>query len=394
MNVENMTGRKRLLAGAAIAVLVVGGGGILIGRTMLAPSKAVMTEANGKEPAKEKGHVEGLIEIDAARAKAAGIVTEITQAGGLGAEIIAQGVVAAAPDGEAVLTARADGAITRITKRLGDSVAAGEAIAYLESRDASAIAAERSTANARAIAARSAYAREKRLFDAKVTAKQDLEASQAALAEAEAEQRRAQAAASAAKISRDGRFLAVTSLISGRITKSDATLGSYVTAGTELFRVVDPRKIQINASVLPADARRIRAGDRAVIELLGGDTVNATVWSATPSLDPDSKTVTIVLSPEGFGQLTPGQGLRVRITPAGGAPKSMISLPEEAVQTVEGREVIFVQTANGFQATTVITGQRGNGRIEIIDGLKPGTVVATKGAFLLKAEIGKGEVGE
>ena len=391
MNIENISDRKRLLAGAAIALLVVGGGGILVGRTMVAPSEAVLTEANGEEAGKEKGHVEGLIEMDVARAKAAGIVTEVTQAGGLGSEIIAQGVVAAAPDGEAVLTARADGAITRITKRLGDSVAAGEAIAYLESRDASTIAAERSTANARAIAARSAYAREKRLFDAKVTARQDLEAAQAVLAEAEAEVRRTRSAAGAAKISGDGRFLAVTSLISGRITKSDATLGSYVTAGAELFRVADPRKIQINASVLPADARRIRAGDRAVIELLGGETVTATVRSATPSLDPASKTATIILTPEGVGQLTPGQGLRVRITPAGGASSSTISLPDEAVQTVEGRQVVFVQTAKGFQATTVVIGQRGGGRIEIVDGLKPGTVVATKGAFLLKAEIGKGE---
>lgn len=391
MNLENIPEGKRLLAAFAIVFLLVGGGGILIGRTFLAPTETVATEAGSAEPGKEEGHVEGLIEMDAARAKAAGIVTEVTQAGGLGAEIIAQGAVAAAPDGEAVLTARADGALTRITKRLGDSVAAGEAIAYLESRDASTIAAERSTANARAIAARSAYAREKRLFDARVTARQDLEAVQAVLADAEAEVRRTRSAASAARISGDGRFLAVTSLISGRITKSDATLGSYVTAGAELFRVSDPRKIQINASVLPADARRIRAGDRAVIELLGGETMNATVRSATPSLDPESKTATIVLVPEGVGQLTPGQGLRVRIVPAGAAPTSMISLPEEAVQTVEGREVVFVRTAKGFQATTVVTGQRGGGRIEIVDGLKSGTIVATKGAFLLKAEIGKGE---
>lgn len=381
--------KTKLIAGAALAALVLGGGGVLLGRTVFAPTAA--TAPVTAEAGEEEGHVEGLIEMDAARAEAAGIVTETTQSGGLGAEIIAQGVVAAAPDGEAVLTARADGAITRITKRLGDSVAAGETIAYLESRDASTIAAERSTATARAIAARSAYAREKRLFDARVTARQDLEAAQAVLAEAEAEVRRTQSSASAARISGDGRFLAVTSLISGRITKSDATLGSYVTAGAELFRVSDPRKIQINASVLPADARRIRPGDRAVIELLGGETMNATVRSATPSLDPASKTATIILIPDGVSQLTPGQGLRVRISPAGASPTTLISLPEEAVQTVEGREVVFVQTAKGFQATTVVTGQRGGGRIEIVDGLKPGAVVATKGAFLLKAEIGKGE---
>lgn len=380
--------RNRLLAAVAVGALVFGGGGILIGRSMAPPASAPAS-APAKE--EEEGHVEGQILMDQARARGAGIVTETIQAGGLGSEILAQAVVAATPEGEAILTARADGAIIRINRRLGDAVDAGEAVAVMESRDAAAIASERSSATARLALARSTYAREKKLFDARITARQDLEAAAAALAEAEAEARRAQSAASAAKLSGDGRTLAVTSLISGRITKSDAKLGSYVLAGTELFRVSDPRRIQINASVLAADARRIRPGDTAAIELPGGEAMNAVVRSATPSLDPDSKTATIVLVPEAIGGLTPGQGLRARIKPQGAAGAALIALPEEAVQTVEGREVVFVRTAKGFQTVTVVTGKRGGGRIEIVDGLKPGAVIATRGAFLLKAEIGKGE---
>ncbi len=398
---ETETSKKKLIAGVAIAALVLGGGGVMLGRTVFAPATTAEAEshaegeeghAEGEEGHSEEGEeTEGLVAIDDTRAKAAGIVTEATLAGGLGAEILAQGVVAAAPDGEAVLTARADGAVVKISKRLGDYVRAGESIAALESRDAASIAAERSGAAARAALARSTYAREKRLFDAKVTARQDLEGAQAALAEADAELRRANSAAGAAKVSGDGRTLAVTSLISGRITKADATLGSFVAAGTELFRVADPRKIQINASVLPADARRVQPGDRAVIELLGGETVNATVRAVTPSLDPESRAATIVLVPDGVGQLTPGQGLRVRILPRNGAASASIGVPEEAVQSVEGRDIVFVKVAKGFQATTVTVGQRSAGRVEIVAGLKPGAVIATKGAFLLKAELGKGE---
>ena len=384
--------RNRLIATVAAGAIILGGGGILLGRSVFAPASAPPAAAAG-EPAekKEEGHVEGQVEMDAARAQAAGIVTETLQAGGLGAEIIAQGMVASTPEGEAVLTARADGAIVRINRRLGDYVRAGEAVATMDSRDAATIAAERSSASAKLALARSTYAREKRLFDARVTARQDLEGATAALAEAEAEARRSQSAASAAKVSGDGRSLAVISLISGRVTKADARLGAYVLAGTELFRVSDPTRIQINASVLAADARRIQPGDSAVIELLGGETLNAVVRSATPTLDPESKTATIVLTPQGIGGLTPGQGLRARIKPRGGGDNNLIALPEEAVQTVEGREVVFVKTAKGFLATTVVTGKRGGGRIEIVDGLKPGTTIATKGAFLLKAELGKGE---
>lgn len=389
---ENQTNRNKLIAGAAIAALVLGGGGVLLGRSIFAPDTSAPASAGTEKGGAEEDHgPEGFVAMDMTRANAAGIVTETLQSGGLGSEILAQGVVAATPDGEAVLTARADGAITAINRRLGDFVRAGESIATMESRDAASIAAERSSATAKLALARSAYAREKRLFDARVTARQDLEGAQAALAEAEAEARRSQSAAAASKVSGDGRTLAVVSLISGRVTKADAKLGAYVLAGTELFRVSDPNRIQINASVLAADARRIKPGDTAVIELVGGDTLAAVVRSTTPSLDPESKSATIVLQPQGIDGLTQGQGLRVRIKPSATPTGSAIALPEEAVQSFEGRDVVFVKTAKGFQATNVTTGQRGGGRIEIVEGLKAGAVVATKGAFLLKAELGKGE---
>lgn len=383
-----MENRKYLLVAVAVGALALGGGGVLLGR-----STAPSAPASAAPPAEaeEEGHVEGQILMDEARAKGAGIMTETVQAGGLGSEILAQAAVAATPDGEAVLTARADGAITRIHRRLGDVVRAGDTVAVIESRDAAAIASERSSASARLALARSTHAREKKLFDARITAKQDLEGAAAALAEAEAEARRSQSAASAANLSGDGRTLAVTSLISGRITKSDARLGAYVPAGTELFRVSDPRRIQVEASVPAVDARRVQPGDTAAVELPGGETVSAVVRSATPGLDPESRTVTVVLLPDSVTGLTPGQGLRARIKPRGSAVSGPIAVPDEAVQSVEGRDVVFVKTAKGFQAVPVVTGNRGGGRIEIVDGVKPGAVIATKGAFMLKAEIGKGE---
>lgn len=385
------TNKTKLIAGAAIAALVLSGGGVLLGRTVFAPTTPTApTEA--AEHGEEQDHgPEGFIAMDAARLKAAGIVTEQVSAGGLAAEIIAQGVVATTSEGEAVLTARADGAIVRITQHLGDNVRAGETIALLESREAATLVADRSAAAARASAARSAFAREKRLFDEKVTARQDLEAAEQALAQAEAELRRAQSAASASKLAGDGRTLAITSPITGRLTRVDARLGAYVLAGADLFHISDPNRLQVNASVLPADARRVSVGDTAVIELSDGETRTATVHSITPALDAQSKTATLLLTPQGAAQLTAGQGVRVRVRPSGQPGDGRMTLPEEAVQTVEGKNMVFVRGPKGFQATEVVIGERSGGRIEIISGLTAGTIVATKGAFLLKAELGKGK---
>lgn len=373
---------------------------VLIGLIILVVAGAVMfwpDETSTPVPQEataevEEGHDESLVEMDAAGIKAAGIATEAIQAGGLGAEVIAQGMVTAAPDGEAVLTARADGAITRVVKRLGDYVRAGEPIAFLESRDASDIAAERSAAAARAAVARSAYAREKKLFDERVTARQDLELAQAELAGAEAELRRTQSAATAAKITGDGRYLAVSSLISGRITNANATLGSYVTAGTELYRVANPSKVQIEAAVGSVEVQRLAIGDEATVELPDGQTIQSRVRAITPGLGGETRSATAVLDVR--GSLQPGLPVRVRLMPRRGETSDAIVVPEESLQTLEGNDVIFVRTPDGFRARNVTIGRRSAGRVEIVKGLKSGEKIATTNAFLLKAELGKGEGGE
>src|SRR3546814_6002931 len=94
--------------------------------------------------------------------------------GGLGAEIVAQATVSASPQGEAIVTARAAGAVTRLMKRLGDPVRAGETLAIVESRDAAQFAADRTAAAAKSTLAQKALAREQYLFRQKVSARVEI----------------------------------------------------------------------------------------------------------------------------------------------------------------------------------------------------------------------------
>ena len=82
----------------------------------------------------------------------------------------------------------------------------------------------------------------------------------------------------------------------------------------------------------------------------------------------------------------------MRIFTRDGQASGGVSVPEEAIQTVEGREVVFVRTATGFVPAPVMVGQRTAGRAQIISGLSAGQTVATRNAFLLKAALGAGEV--
>ena len=388
LKIINLTDRNRLLAGIAATALVAGVGGVLIGRSMSDPAPVVETSAEPAGETEEEHGPEGFVPLTPERLAASGIALERVEPGSLQSEVLAQATVAAPPEGQALLTARADGAVVRINKRLGDPVGAGETVALLESREAAAFVAERNAAAARAQAARAAAAREQRLFDAKITARQDLEAAIAARRTAEAELQRAEAAVSAAGVTGGGRYLAVRSPIGGRITEVDTQLGAYVSAGAELFNVADPRRLQIDASVPVSDAQRIQPGDRAQVELPTGGVVEARVRSVTPALDAESRTATVVLQLGGApGGLTQGQGVRVRIVPRGSQQRGII-LPEEAVQQIEGRDMVFVTVKGGVQAVPVTLGTRSGGRVEIVDGLEAGQTVVTRNAFALKSQLG------
>ena len=328
------------------------------------------------------------VKLTAMAIREAGIATETISAGGLAGEIVAQATVSASPTGEAIVTARASGAVTRVLKRLGDPVRRGEALAIVESRDAAQITADRGVAAAKLTLAQRSLARERYLYDQKVSARVDLEQAQAEAAMAAAEARRAQAAAGAANVTRDGRGVVIASPISGRITASAVRLGAFVQPEAELFRVSDPNQIQIEAAVGPNDAARLAPGDRAVVELPDGRTADARVRAVTPTLNGETRSVTAVLD-IGGGAVQPGLAVRVRLLPRGGGSSAAIVVPEEAVQSLAGRDVVFVRTATGFTARPVTTGQRSAGRIEIASGLSAGQTIATTNAFLLKAELAK-----
>lgn len=352
-------------------------------------------DSNGPDQQAEQGEKsevpEGVLLIDEKQIAASSIEIEAVQFGAA-TELVFPATVAAAPNASARIDARASGVVKSVNKMLGDYVRQGEVIARIESADAAGLAAQVAAARARVNELSALYDREKRLFEANVTARQDLEAAQANLQVARSELSRAQAASAAAGVSGDGRSLAVTSPISGQITSAPIVLGSYVSAGEEMFQIVNASGLQVQVALPASDAARIRPGDEATLELGQDREIGGRVRSVTPALDPESRSATAIISlAEAVPGLQPGAFLQARIRPSGETDATSISVPESAVQMVEGREVVFVRTRTGFRAMPVVTGSRSGGRIVIESGLQNGQRIATENAFLLKAELGKEE---
>jgi multidrug efflux pump subunit AcrA (membrane-fusion protein) len=73
---------------------------------------------------------------------------------------------------------------------------------------------------------------------------------------------------------------------------------------------------------------------------------------------------------------------------AGSGGRSAILVPNEAVQEMNGDQVVFVRTQQTqFRPREVTTSQAADTHTEVLEGLRPGEEVVVKGAFLLKSEL-------
>jgi multidrug efflux pump subunit AcrA (membrane-fusion protein) len=69
-------------------------------------------------------------------------------------------------------------------------------------------------------------------------------------------------------------------------------------------------------------------------------------------------------------------------------------LPREAVQPHEGADVVFVPAGDGFEARPVRVGEERGGRVPVLSGLDGVERVVVRGAFALRGELERDELGE
>jgi len=351
------------------------------------PADKAPPSAGAKEATPRTGPA--IVAIPDEYVASAKIVVEPVDTGNVGAEVLAPGAVVAEPGSEATVVARASGNVTQVLRVLGEPVKAGEVLARVTSDAGARMVAERRAAVARFDAARKAHVRDADLFEQGVLARQDAEASEAALAAAQAEADRARTVAAAAHVDETGN-VSVVSPLTGTITATDITLGEFVDPQSVLYRIAAAKGHEIEASVRASETARIRVGDPATIIRADGSTVAGKVRAVTPTVDGITRAGTVVISPAGDGDdLVVGDGVQVRLLARGNATGEL-AVPEEAVQNIDGGDAVFVRTKDGFRAQPVRVGARSGGKAEILSGIAAGDRVATRNAFLVKAEMTKG----
>lgn len=183
--------------------------------------------------------------------------------------------------------------------------------------------------------------------------------------------------------------------IDGQVIEREVTLGELVRPDRDALLVIaDLSTIWVIADV--AEARVADAGKGSVARIrsaaLKDRTVEGTVTYVAPALDPNTRTAKVrVELTDPTGTLKPGMFAQATILPAGDA-EAVLTIPEEAVQTVEGGPAVFVPVEgepNTFAKKPVKIGPPVGGMVQVFDGLSEGDALVVSGSFILKAELGK-----
>ena len=295
-------------------------------------------------------------------------------------------------DRTAHVVPRVAGVAEAVPAVLGQRVKKGDLLAVLASTQLSDQRSELLAAQKRLELARTTYAREKRLWEDKISAEQDFLAARTALQEAEiAVQNATQklTAIGARPASAGLNQFELRAPFDGIVVEKHLALGEAVAADTTVFTISDLATVWAEFVIAPKDLSQVRLGEKVSIASTAFDgTAAGTVSYVGSLLGQQTRTATarVTLSNPDMAWRP---GLFVTVSVAGQETEVPVVVESEAVQT-EGRQpMVYVEVPGGFEARQVTTGRSDGKRIEIVRGLQPGARYVARNSFVLKAEQGK-----
>lgn len=379
---------RRLLIGAAAAIMLAAGGGFALARLTAPPSSEAHAEeaGHGDDHAEGEEAVAGFVAVSAEDAERLNISIVPVARGG-GGELTLPGRVSLLPGAEASVDSPLAGVVVAVHVGPGDQVSRGTVLATIRSPDGAASRADVDAASAAVDAARAAEGRDRSLFEQGWIAESRLDVTVAEARRAEADLRAARARLTTYGAPGSDGQVAVRTPIGGIVTAVTVTPGQFLhEEAQQVASVADARRVELTFEAPPQAAAHIRVGDRLSATAPGSGPIDAVVTAVAPA----NAAGVVIVRAQAAGTL-PAVGAVVSARLTSGSTQGALSVPHAAVQSVEGVPSVFVFTGEGFRATPVVTGAAAGGFIEIVSGLDGDERIAGENAFLLKAELGRGE---
>jgi Cu(I)/Ag(I) efflux system membrane fusion protein len=177
--------------------------------------------------------------------------------------------------------------------------------------------------------------------------------------------------------------------MTGHVIEKRVINGQRVSAGDELYRIADHSQLWVIADVAESDLAWIKTGTRAVVTIRAYpmQPAEGTVTFIYPHLRAETRTARVrieVPNPEGRLKVDMYADVMFQ-TGADDAPS--IAVPTNAIIDSGVRQVVLVAKGEGrFEPRAVKLGRRGDGYVEVLEGISLGEEVVTSATFLIDAE--------
>jgi len=274
-----------------------------------------------------------------------------------------------------VVTAKANGRVVRIHVPDESPVTAGDVLFDLGGKTAeaqmTALREQFEQASQSVAVARQNLAIRKQMFTEKLSNKEQVNAARQALARARMQWATARQALTTLEAA-----IHIRAPVDGILTGRRVHLGQYVTPGMVLARIINPRRVRIRASLFPPQTMDV-AGMIATVHTDTGSEKQAMVARVMPERTAEGA-VQVWIEGDALTGLAPGMQVSGAIVKEHAA----LAVPERAIaMDDQGREFVFIKSAQGWRKQRVESGLHDAGWVEIIHGLKEGDQITAEDVY-------------
>jgi len=333
-----------------------------------------------------------------------GIEVEVAGPGRLGISLSFTAEITVNWDRTAQIVPRLTGVVGEVRKNIGDTVSAGEVMAVIESRELAEAKAKYLAARSRMELAQTNFSRYEGLWKKEVVPEKQFLEVKNTFEEADIERRSAKHKLLAMGLSVDHvKELAqhseedsltryeVVAPFTGTVLNKRITLGEMRKEDHEAFVISDLDSVWANINVSQKDMPYVKQGQTVTISTGNGiPDAQGVIAYVEPVVGDKTRSATArVVLPNPEKQWSPGLFVTAKVTI--NTVDVGILVPKVAIQTIEGKSVVFVREGEGFEARRIKIGRHNASHVEVLSGVNPGDQFVSKQSFLLKADLGKSE---
>jgi RND family efflux transporter MFP subunit len=279
----------------------------------------------------------------------------------------------------AVVRAKAGGTLLALNVAEGARVQAGQVIGRIEQAELGSRVAERGaqleSARAALVQAERTHLSNERLAQQQFISPNALENSRAALDTARAQLNAAQASLETTRVGlRDANVLAP---ISGIVAKRHVLPGEKVSPEQQVLTIVDLAQLELAGAVGTHEVSRLAPGMAVQVQVEGMPTaVEGRIARIAPAAEPGTRSIGITIVIKNAKEtLRAGQYALARVTLADDTDR--LTLPLAALGNTAGQDHVWVIEGGLLARRAVTVGRRDerDGRVEVLNGVVPGTQV-------------------